>query len=69
MKLSVYLTTKEITVADFAAAVGDVSASGVRKWVYEERVPRPDQLRRIAEITGGEVTPNDFILVDGEMIQ
>ncbi|MGO4449066.1 hypothetical protein AB4Y96_09075 [Phyllobacterium sp. TAF24] len=45
-----------------AVRVKDISPSGVRKWMYGERIPRPDQMRRLAFATNGEVMPNDFFL-------
>jgi hypothetical protein len=62
MKLAQYMTDKKITPEALAEKVKNVSASGVRKWMYGERTPRPDQMRRIAEVTNGKVKPNDFIL-------
>lgn len=62
MKLAQYLTDKNISPEQFAADMGGLSVSGIRKWMYGERVPRPDQMRKIAELTGGLVEPNDFIL-------
>lgn len=62
MKLAQYLTDKNISPEQFAADMGGLSISGIRKWMYGERVPRPDQMRKIAELTGGLVQPNDFIL-------
>lgn len=64
MKLAQYLTEQNISPEQFAADLGGLSASGVRKWLYGERVPRPDQMRKIAELTGGRVEPNDFILAE-----
>lgn len=61
MKLAQYLTEKNITPEQFASDMGGLSASGIRKWMYGERVPRPDQMRKIADITNGKVEPNDFI--------
>lgn len=61
MKLAQYLTDHSITPERFASEVG-VSVSGMRKWMYGERIPRPDQMRKIAELTGALVEPNDFIL-------
>jgi transcriptional regulator with XRE-family HTH domain len=61
MKLAQYLTDHNISPERFAAEVG-VSVSGMRKWMYGERVPRPDQMRKIADLTGALVEPNDFIL-------
>ncbi|MGL4196658.1 MAG: helix-turn-helix domain-containing protein [Allorhizobium sp.] len=60
MKLGTYIKTEGKTAEDMAQAIGDVSVSGLRKWIAGERVPRPDQMRRIVEVTGGKVLPNDF---------
>jgi transcriptional regulator with XRE-family HTH domain len=62
MKLSDYMINEKITPEDMAARMGNASASGIIKWMRDERVPRPDQQRRIFDVTGGAVTPNDFIL-------
>jgi len=62
MKLTQYLTDQKISPAQFGELMGGVSESGVRKWMYGERVPRPDQMRKIADLTGGLVEPNDFVL-------
>lgn len=64
MKLATYMADKGIPARQMADLIGDVSESGVRKWMYGERVPRPDQMRRIAEVTDGAVQPNDFILAE-----
>lgn len=45
---------------EMARRVKGVGATGVRKWRKGDRVPRPDQMRRIVEATEGKVTPNDF---------
>lgn len=63
MKLSDFLRAAGLDDEAFAAQMGDCSAHAVKKWRYAERVPRPDQMRRIAEITEGKVTPNDFVLI------
>lgn len=62
MKLTQYLTDQKISPSQFGELMGGVSESGVRKWMYGERVPRPDQMRKIADLTGGLVEPNDFVL-------
>tara|TARA_R100000365_G_C2748614_1_gene80774 strand:- start:16233 stop:16436 length:204 start_codon:yes stop_codon:yes gene_type:complete len=64
MLLTNYLSTNGISDEAFAALVG-VTSHGVRKWRYGERVPRPDQMRKISEVTAGKVQPNDFILEAG----
>lgn len=61
MKLATYMSLKKITPEEMAALVGNASASGVVKWMREERMPRPEQQRRIFEVTGGAVSPNDFV--------
>jgi hypothetical protein len=62
MKLAQYLTEKNITPGEFGTLVGGVSESGVRKWVYGERTPRPKQMQLITEVTGGLVDPKDFFV-------
>lgn len=62
MKLAEYMKASGLEDESFAEMVGDCSSHAVKKWRYQERVPRPDQMRRIAEVTGGRVTPNDFVL-------
>lgn len=60
MKLSDFIEQNGLTHEQMAERVGDCSVSGLRKWLRGERVPRPDQMRKIAEITDGLVSPNDF---------
>lgn len=62
MKLAAYMTAHRITPETMAAQIGGVSVSGLVKWMRDERVPRPDQQRRIFDVTSGEVSPNDFVL-------
>lgn len=62
MKLIDYMAEHSLTTEAMAAKIGDASASGVTKWMRGERLPRVEQLRRIFEVTGGAVTPNDFVL-------
>lgn len=38
----------------------DCSEAAIRKWRRGERIPRPDQMRRIFEATDGKVTASDF---------
>jgi hypothetical protein len=62
MKLAAYMADNGIPARQMADLIGEVSESGVRKWMYGERVPRLEQMRRITEVTDGAVQPNDFIL-------
>jgi transcriptional regulator with XRE-family HTH domain len=48
--------------AAFADRLG-VSVQAVHRYLNGERLPRPDVMVRIAEITGGAVKPNDFYSV------
>jgi len=63
MKLAEYMRINNLSPDAVAALLGDVSASGVRKWANEERIPRKDQIERLVEITGGAVMPNDFFAI------
>ena len=62
MKLIDYMTSNSIAPEDMAELIGEVSASGVRKWMSGDRVPRPEQMRKISRVTSGLVQPNDFVL-------
>ena len=59
MKLLQYLKLSKIDDETFAGAIG-VTVSGLRKWKYGERVPRPKMIERIVQETQGAVTANDF---------
>lgn len=67
MKLADYMKLKELKPEAMAEIIGDASASGVKKWMRGERRPRPSQQQRIFEVTGGNVTPNDFVLRSNEV--
>lgn len=64
MTLSEFMTSRSMTDAQLAQQL-ECSTGAVRKWRYGERTPRPDQMRRIAEVTDGQVTPNDFLSISG----
>jgi transcriptional regulator with XRE-family HTH domain len=59
MRLSSYLTRSSLSQADFARAIG-VGEAAVSKWARGLAMPRPRQMQRIAEVTGGEVGPADW---------
>jgi len=62
MQLDAYLREKKLADESFAALLGsDVSAWGVRKWRYGQRIPRLAMQQRIAAATSGAVTANDFV--------
>ena len=60
MTLDRFLASQEITRAAFAARIG-VSRVTLQRYLAGDRFPRPDVLRRIATVTEGAVTANDFI--------
>jgi transcriptional regulator with XRE-family HTH domain len=59
MDLRSYLDVRDMSIAVFADLLG-VSVQTVHRYVNRERLPRPDVMVRIAEVTGGAVKPNDF---------
>ena len=61
MTLSEYMLTSDIDDDAMAALIGGCTAHAVKKWRYRERMPRPEAMRRIFEVTGGRVTANDFM--------
>lgn len=56
-----YLFRHNIKQVDFAKKIGrtNVAVSNYVRGIY---VPDTETMRRIADATGGEVTPNDFLL-------
>lgn len=58
MRLSDYLHQKNLTDAAFARLVG-ISSEAVRRY-KDKRVPEPKVMRKIIEVTDGQVQPNDF---------
>lgn len=61
MKLNAYLADKKMSVADFAKLV-PVDPVTVHRWISGGRFPMK-HLAKIAEITQGAVTANDFVTV------
>lgn len=49
-----------LTQEQVAARIG-VAKSSISRWEKRERIPEPQYWPAIVEITGGEVTPNDFM--------
>lgn len=60
MRLIDYLKTRNITVAEFAATIGEAENT-VRKIVYGQRQPSLPLAVKISEATGGETPPSDLI--------
>lgn len=63
MKLAEYLKNTNQTVTAFAAKLG-VTQSAVTKWALGKTFPRKNALDRIAALTAGQVTANDFYTTD-----
>ena len=62
MKLASYLKDAGLDDEAFAQrSKGRFSAEAVRKWRFGVRVPRPQHMALIAELTAGAVTANDFM--------
>lgn len=60
MKLNDYLTSRGLTPEAFAELI-EIDPVSVRRYVQETRRPKWDVAARIARVTGGEVTANDFL--------
>ena len=59
MQITDWLTTNDISDADFAARIG-VSRQALWRYKAGERIPRRPILERIQSVTGGDVRPADF---------
>ncbi len=59
MKLKDYMTLRKLTTVQMAAQLG-VSHVAVVRYTTGGRVPTPKIMRKIIEVTGGEVRPDDF---------
>lgn len=60
MKLSAWMKARNMTLEAFGQLV-DADKSTVSRWADGSVVPRPAKQREIAEVTGNEVLPNDFV--------
>lgn len=65
MKLYEWIRAHNMTYESFAELVGAKDNSVVHKWCMAGAVPRRSMMQRIFEITGGQVTPNDFFDLSG----
>jgi transcriptional regulator with XRE-family HTH domain len=59
MKLRTYREENGLTLAQMAEKVG-VSEVSMSRYERGDRMPRPEVMRKIGEVTGGAVRPNDF---------
>lgn len=60
MRLGDYLESIKMD-KETAAQQLEVSYQAVRNWVAGDRTPRPENMVRIEQWSGGIVRPNDFI--------
>ena len=64
MKLGIWIKENGLTQESFVeysrAKGAGFSRHAVAKWCSGARVPRPDEMRRIYELTMRQVGPNDF---------
>lgn len=63
MTLREHLRENSLTIAGFAELAG-LPTETVRGWLYEGKVPRPSAMHLVMRVTGGAVTPNDWIGVE-----
>ncbi|MFC3227362.1 helix-turn-helix domain-containing protein [Marinibaculum pumilum] len=59
MRLADFLKREGISGAEFARRIG-VKHPTVSRYLDGQRIPRPEQMQRIHEVTNGEVGPADF---------
>ena len=59
MRLLQYLSDGDLTYQAFAERIG-VTQQAVARYASGERIPRREVMERIAYVTKGQVTPNDF---------
>ena len=59
MQLKEWIKKENKTQQEVADALG-VAQGLVSSWCNGERLPRPENMQKITEYTGGEGTPNDF---------
>lgn len=62
MRLAEYLEEKKISDSAFAAQIG-TSTQSVHRYKSGQRFPRPKILSKIFEISGGQITANDFAVL------
>lgn len=68
MELKTYRSSIGVTLDQAAAAIGDTTAATLSRVENRKVSPSADLMRRIAEWSGGKVTPNDLIGISGEAV-
>jgi transcriptional regulator with XRE-family HTH domain len=59
MQLKEWIEKNGKTIKEVADALG-VSEMNVYRYISGSNIPRPENMQKITEYTGGEVQPNDF---------
>lgn len=59
MKLTAFRKEQNLTRAALADLIG-VSGAAITRYEDQGRIPDSRVMKRIMEVTGGKVTPNDF---------
>jgi transcriptional regulator with XRE-family HTH domain len=65
MTLDEFRKAKDWTVRELAKRLGLHDARSAQRYMSGERMPRPDVMRRIVEVTKGKVGPADFYDLKG----
>lgn len=60
MRLNDYLLRHNLTPAELAEQIGDVSSEAVRLWAAGRRMPEVKFIQKIIEITDNKVTVEDL---------
>jgi len=63
MDLATYITTTGGSLETLSEKLDGTPIRTLQKWVSGERTPRAAEQQRISEVTGGAVTPTDFVRV------
>lgn len=61
MKLADWLYDYCVTPQGLMRKLGIKNRSTTHRWIYGERVPRPEYILKIEELTGGQVSLADFL--------
>ncbi len=61
MKLADFMHEHQIDPTHLRRLLGITNRSTVHRWIHGERVPRPDMMQKIIEITKGAVQLMDFL--------
>lgn len=69
MRLNDYLIKHNLTPADLAEQIGDVTSEAVRLWAAGRRMPEVRFIQKILEITNNKVTVEDLFQARVEALE